>query len=100
MKKRTGFVSNSSSASFIIDKDCLSKRQIDKIHNHIEEAKRMSDPKNTPDGYEFQYGWDDAWTINERKGYISGDTTMTNFSMDEFLIDIGIDESDIKWESD
>ena len=100
MKKRKGFVSNSSSSSFIIDKDCLSKRQIDKIKNHIEEAKKMSDPNKTPDGYDFQYGWGDDWFIDEKKNNISGYTSMNNFSMNEFLADIGIDEEDIEWVSD
>ncbi len=98
MKKRIGFVSNSSSSSFIINKNDLSKKQITKIHNHIKEAKRMNNPKNTPEGYDFQYGWDDAWNIKETKYVIEGYTTMDSFSMDEFLIDIGIDDEDIGWD--
>ncbi len=96
MKTRTGFVSNSSSSSFIINKKDLTKRQIDKINNHIEEAVKMSDPNKTPEGYDFQYGWKDTWTVLENETEVHMFTTMNNFSMYEFLIDIGIEDAAIK----
>ena len=36
MKIRNGFVSNSSSSSFIINKENLTPNQIERIKNHIE----------------------------------------------------------------
>ena len=100
MKTRIGFVSNSSSSSFIIKKEDLTKRQIDKINNHIEEAKKMSDPKNTPEGYEFQYGWEDDWFVRESEDDLMLSTSMDNFDMHNFLIDIGVHRNDIKDVSD
>jgi len=97
MKKRIGFVSNSSSSSFIINKDNVSQKQINKIYNHIKEAKGMSSPNNTPEGYDHKYGWDDTWNVTENEREILMDTTMDNFDMYEFLIDIGVDKIDIEF---
>lgn len=38
MKIRIGFVSNSSSSSFVIDKKGLTKKQIEEIENWVEES--------------------------------------------------------------
>ena len=96
MKKRKGFVSNSSSSSFIINKEDITKKQKNKIINHIDEAKKMSSPDNTPDGYDFKYGWEDTWSVRESEDELMLSTTMDNFDMYEFLIDIGVDREDIK----
>lgn len=43
MKIRTGFVSNSSSSSFVIKKDKLTRDQIYMIQNHIAVAKKIDE---------------------------------------------------------
>lgn len=94
MKLRLGFVSNSSSSSFVIKKSDLTSTQIEKIWNHIEWAKTINSKRETPN----KYRWLDAWKISEDDETISGYTTMDNFSMDEFLEDIGIPEQVIDYE--
>ena len=72
MKIRTGFVSNSSSSSFVIKKANVTLEQIDSIYAH----------KDIADYNE--------WTIRETKDTIGDVTDMDNFDMYEYLIGIGI----------
>jgi len=94
MKARTGFVSNSSSSSFVIDRDYVSKKQLDKIVNHIDVSKELE----TEDD---EFGWyndqEDAWTIETTDTEIRGDTHMDNFDMTHFLRQIGIPDCAIQW---
>jgi hypothetical protein len=78
MKIRNGFVSNSSSSSFIIPKSALSAAQIDKIKNYGTAGALYGAP-------------DSGWDIKEDKHTIRGSTYMDNFDMDQYLIDIGVD---------
>jgi len=87
MKTKTGFVSNSSSSSFIIKKKHLTNEQIRCIWDHVNEAKRR----------DMWNSWDDAWSITESKKKIKGSVLMDNFSMDEFLRAIGVPMKKIKW---
>ena len=85
MKIRQGFVSNSSSSSFVINKINLSEKQIEQIKNH---------------GSYMRYNeQSDAWTIEEDEFEISGSTWMDNFSMLEYLEKINVDISKVKWGS-
>lgn len=97
MKIRLGFVSNSSSSSFILSKKNLSKEQIEKIKAHI-----------TWDGYTHHsqlsidstgYVWD-AWNISEDEESMMGSTSMDNFPMDEFLESIGVNKMDVNFSKD
>jgi hypothetical protein len=94
MKIRTGFVSNSSSSSFTINRYCLSQRQIDQIKDHIEVSKTLTCAS--------QFGWcnrkHDAWSIYVDDDSVSGYTTMDNFDMYHFLRQIGVDDVDVVWE--
>lgn len=88
MKIRNGFVSNSSSSSFMINKAQLHTFQIDAIKNHIEFANKQ--------------GWDcgsdqDAWDIKEDDFNLRGDTSMDNFDMEQFFIYIGVKMDAVHW---
>jgi hypothetical protein len=86
MKMRDGFVSNSSSSSFIISKYHLSKGQIDKIYNHAVIGRDLGIPHT-----------DWAWSITETDENIKGSTVMDNFDMHRFLNEIGINGDLIEW---
>lgn len=64
MKLRLGFVSNSSSASFILDKRYMSGSQMFDV---------------------MQYVGPDGWTITEDEDFIRGDTCMDNEDIAEFF---------------
>jgi len=93
MKTRHGFVSNSSSSSFIIDKGFLIPLQIYAIINHGKVAQWISDVLDIAYGC-IEY----EWYISEDAAYIRGHISMDNFNMREFLKDIGVPDDAIKWE--
>lgn len=105
MKVRIGFVSNSSSASFVLKMDGLTDYQIHMIENHIYFARTMKRKKNEL-GEEYDLGYmdedRDAWqiTIDEEANEIHGYTIMTNFGMESFLQLIGIDMSKVEFTYD
>lgn len=78
---RNGFVS-SSSASFVIPKNCLTEEQIDKIQNYSD--------------FCHYRGWDIEVTDIE----VSGWTDMDNFSMENYLSSIGVDMTKVVFDGD
>ena len=82
MKKRKGFVSNSSSSSFIVSLDVLSARQLRQI---LEQARVETDSL-----------YSDKWDINIGVDSVEFYTLMDNFDMHHFLTSIGVKEKDIK----
>lgn len=97
MKIRTGFVSNSSSASFVVALDKITAADALKLmaytHNgrevlgHIDGASRE---------------WVDSWSIDPdyHRGVIRGWTSMDNGDLSEYLEKVGVDTSLFTWEGD
>jgi hypothetical protein len=80
MKTRQGFVSNSSSASFILKKSMVTVEQLEKVCNHSIEGEKLG----------LMYAKSDPWDITEDDENLYGYTSMTNFDMEKFFDKIGI----------
>jgi hypothetical protein len=89
MKVRNGFVSNSSSSSFMIPLSAITADQRNKIMDHIHEGQALGIMYSSEE---------DAWSITENAHAIEGYTSMDNFNMDEFLTKIGVPEELVHWE--
>ena len=94
MKIRNGFVSNSSSSSFVIAMDKVSDLQLEAIHNHSEIQKNL--PQELKDIFDLEF--EDSWGIDKKGQFLTGTTMMDNFNMVGFLKMIGIDDRDISWD--
>lgn len=103
MKIKTDYVTNSSSASFIIDISNITKLQKFLIENHVEFCKTY-DPQALLDadiyGEAIENIENSGWTIYEEDGFIKGRTSMDNFDMRWFLNEIGIREEDYEYDND
>lgn len=84
MKIRAGFVSNSSSSSFAIPRKFLSIEQYDVLKNHIEAARSIN---WNNDGYPSFKDWD-AWDVCVLSDEVVCSTTMDNFDLHKFAVDI------------
>lgn len=91
MKIKSDFVTNSSSASFVISKNVLSANQVHMINEHIKIAKK--DDRN--------YGSLQAWNIEETENEMRGYTSMDNFNMFDYLQEVvGVERKDIFYDGD
>jgi hypothetical protein len=81
MKIRLNFVSNSSSASFVIIKNELSEKQKKLIFDYA------NSKENT-----------DGWDIQSHEHFINGHTIMDNGAIGVFLKEINIDPDIINYE--
>lgn len=97
MKYRLGFVTNSSSSSFIISKYYLTPQQIDQIKDYINVAESVVGGTEDSLGY-TEFGWlDEDFGIEENEKFIGGSTWMDNFDMYAFLDYIKVPQEKVKW---
>jgi hypothetical protein len=89
MKTRSGFVSNSSSSSFVIKLKNISGSQLQKI----------LDPDYSSQNYgedsDFPYTW--SIDLDGSKGTVEGYTSMDNFDMGRYLEELGVPDNAITW---
>lgn len=83
VKFREGFVSNSSSSSFIITLTDLTPSQILCLNNLSMSGDNTFDR--------------DPWSIFEECGCLHGSTSMDNFDMKSFLRNLDIPDNVISW---
>jgi hypothetical protein len=95
MKTRNGFVSNSSSASFVLDKHRLSGYQLERLRNHIQAGRDLKLPT-------MEYAEDrDAWEITkDDDNVLELFTIIDNFDMCELIDALGAEAAVIEKEGD
>jgi len=91
MKIRNGFVSNSSSSSFVVSLDKISDKDMAILMSYSSEISAD----------EVNRAWTDSWsiTVDTQRGVIRGYTTMDNGDLDEFLKSRGVDVDLFIWEN-
>lgn len=97
MKIRNGFVSNSSSSSFVVRMSDLTTDQLDKIYHHLKYKSLLNDIVNSEILSLLKKS--DQWKLTITSEFIIGETDMNNFPMDVFLKIIGIKEENVFWDN-
>jgi len=91
MKIRIGFVSNSSSASFVVSLDKISAKDALRLMAYREQPEDTSGRT-----------WKDHWnmTVDYDRGVIIGFASMDNEDLGEYLTKHGVDASIFIWDGD
>jgi hypothetical protein len=91
MKVRVSFVSNSSSASFVIFKSRISPKQERALQDFETSARQFLDDLGESATYRSYSGWE----IKETPEAFEGNTVMDNLDIEEFLYHLGINNAKI-----
>ena len=95
MKIRNGFVSNSSSSSFIILLDTITEEQLFMLYDHIGIGKEIDD-NLVKEGKEKYYRYYEEWVIKTDGFSVWCSTSMDNFDLKHLAEEvIGIDQQNI-----
>ena len=89
MKIRNGFVSNSSSSSFVVSLSKLCDRDLDILLEYETVARKNGE-------------YNDSWNIvvDDNKGIVRGFTSMDNDDLSEYLENNKVDTSLFVWEGE
>lgn len=101
MKIRNGFVSNSSSSSFIVAINQLTEDQIEKLMTYPAECTFPGEWHSTDEFGKYYYG--DGWNIhkNDSGGFITGFTIMDNGDLAKYMTEeCGIDLKLVEWDDE
>lgn len=97
MKIRNGFVSNSSSSSFVVKKADLTANQIWAILNYADVYDWFCNVSNMHKDPYFD-GEAEEWTTFVYADEIRGDTFLDNFDMKGFMKVIGVDINKVEFD--
>jgi len=102
MKIREGFVSNSSSSSFVLSLKDITSNQLEMLQRHTQVAQAAGwAVGEDQDDSGVCCGWasaEDEWEITVTSENVKGYTMQDNFDMRAFMGKIGVDSDLAEWD--